>query len=63
MYLHREDIKLIQDILNEMPSVQSFRLESDNDSGIGSALTMIVQSEMFGKKVDVTFEINGVDKW
>lgn len=63
MYLHREDIKLIQDILNEMPSVQTFRLESDNSSGIGSNLFMIVQSEMFGKKVDVTFEISGVDKW
>ncbi len=41
MYLHKEDLKLISEIVAEFPEVETFKLESDNSSGIGSILKLV----------------------
>lgn len=63
MYLTREDIKLISEIMDEMPDAESFRLESDSSSGIGQTLTLIVEDKVLGRMCDIRIEIAGVEKW
>jgi len=63
MYLHPNDIKLISEIMAEYPDAQSFRLDSDSSSGIGTTLTLIVATKINGRPAEVTFEISGVENW
>lgn len=63
MYLHKEDLKLINEIVAEFPEVETFKLESDNSSGIGSVLKLIVTAKVMGRDADITFEISGVENW
>jgi len=63
MYLHRKDITLIGEIMDELPSARAYRLESETGSGIGTILKLIVSTELNGKPADVTFEISGVEGW
>ncbi len=63
MYLHKDDLKLISEIVAEFPEVDTFKLESDNSSGIGSVLKLIVTTKVMGRDADVTFEISGVENW
>ena len=63
MYLHRDDLKLISEIMAEFPEVETFRLDSDSSSGIGSTLKLIVTTKVMGRMADVTFEISGVENW
>ena len=63
MYLHREDLKLIGEIMEHFPGVDTFRLESENSSGIGSTLSLIVVTKVAGKDAEVKFEISGVENW
>jgi hypothetical protein len=63
MYLHKEDLKLINEIVSEFPEVDTFKLESDNSSGIGSVLKLIVTTKVMGRDADITFEISGVENW
>jgi len=63
MYLHKEDLKLINEIVAEFPEVEIFKLESDSSSGIGSVLKLIVTTKVMGRDADITFEISGVENW
>ena len=63
MYLHKDDLKLISEIVAEFPEVETFRLESDNSSGIGSILKLVVTTKVLGRDADITFEISGVENW
>ena len=63
MYLHKEDLKLISEIVAEFPEVETFKLESDNSSGIGSILKLVVTTKVLGRDADITFEISGVENW
>ena len=63
IYLHPRDVKLIGEIMAEFPDAQSFRLDSDNSSGIGSILKLTVSTKILGRPADVTFEISGVEEW
>lgn len=63
MYLHKNDLKLISEIVSEFPDVDTFKLESDSSSGIGSVLKLIVSTKIMDRDADVTFEISGVENW
>ena len=63
MYLHKDDLKLISEIVSEFPDVDNFKLESDTSSGIGSVLKLIVSTKVMGRDADITFEISGVENW
>ena len=63
MYLHPDDVKLISEIMAEYPDAQSFRLDSDSSSGIGTTLTLIVATKINRRPAEVSFEISGVENW
>jgi hypothetical protein len=63
MFLHRDDVKLISEIMDEFPDAVSFRLETESGSGIGYTLKLIVATKIKNKDAEVTFEIAGVENW
>jgi hypothetical protein len=63
MYLHPDDVKLIGEIMTEFPNAESFRLDSDSSSGIGTTLTLTVTTKINNRRAEVTFEISGVENW
>ena len=63
MYLHPDDVKLIGEIMAEFPDAESFRLDSDSSSGIGTTLTLTVLTKINNRRAEVAFEISGVENW
>jgi hypothetical protein len=63
MYLHRKDITLIGEIMDEFPDATAYRLENEEGGGIGNTLKLIVTTKVMGRSADVTFEIAGVEDW
>ena len=63
MYLHPDDVKLIGEIMAEFPNAESFRLDSDSSSGIGTTLTLTVLTKINNRRAEVAFEISGVENW
>jgi len=63
MFLHRNDIMQIQEILEKFPNVETFRLEQDRESGIGNITTMTFDQEINGHYGSFKIEISGIEKW
>ena len=63
MYLCREDVVKILEVMDRFPEATSFELLQDNRSGIGSVTELIVNTTVNG--LDGTFktEISGVENW
>ena len=63
MYLHREDLKRMLEVLEKFPEVEVVNVESDTSSGIGAHTTMKVETQIDG--VSGTFEvvISSVESW
>ena len=63
MYLHRDDITKIQEILDKFPEVDTFQVKNDTSSGIGAHTTIVIQTTVNG--VDGEFEtvISSVENW
>lgn len=63
MYLHRDDIKKINDLIDQFPDAEMFEVYSDNSSGIGPEVTLKVQTTVKG--IEGTFEItvSSVENW
>jgi len=47
----------------ESVGTESFVLEQNSSSGIGSILTLIYQTEIADYPATVTIEVSGVDNW
>lgn len=63
MILHRKDIEKIQGILEKFPNVETFEIECENSSGIGSYVTMSFSHEVNGLRGSFEVEIAGVEDW
>ena len=63
MYLHKEDLEKILEIVAEFPDVETFQVECDTSSGIGAVVTLTVTTKVNGRLADVTYEISGVENW
>jgi hypothetical protein len=63
MYLHKDDVKLISEIMAEFPDALSYRLDSEEGGGIGTILKLTVTTKVNSRLADVTFEISGVENW
>lgn len=63
MFLHRDDIKKMAELIQKFPDQEFFDVESDNSSGIGAHVTMKVQATVEG--IEGTFEmvISSVENW
>lgn len=63
MFLHRDDIQKMNELIKKFPDAEFFDIESDNSSGIGAHLTMKVQTKI--QNIEGTFEmtISSVENW
>jgi hypothetical protein len=63
MYLHKDDLKRMLEILEKFPEVEVVNVESDSSSGIGAHTTMKIETEI--DSVPGTFEvvISSVENW
>ena len=63
MYLHKEDLKKMLEILEKFPGVEVVDVKVDSSSGIGSHTTMHLVTQVNG--IDGTLEvvISSVESW
>jgi hypothetical protein len=63
MYLHKEDLKRMLEILEKFPEVEVVNVEVDSSSGIGAHTTMKIETKI--DDVPGTFEvvISSVENW
>ena len=63
MYITKKDAEKILDVMNKFPEDTVYRLKMDNSSGIGSTMTLTVETTVEGFAGKFTVEISGVENW
>ena len=63
MYITRQEVEKILAVMTEFDDAQSYRLEADNSSGIGSILTLTMKMEINNRLAEVRVDISGVENW
>jgi hypothetical protein len=63
MYLHKDDLIKMLEILEKFPDVESVEVRSDNSSGIGAVTTMCLTTTVNGVEGTLEVEISGVENW
>jgi hypothetical protein len=63
MYILVEEVEKILEIMKKFPDAESFRLEADSGSGIGSTTALVVHTQINGLDGEFTVEISGVENW
>ncbi len=63
MYITKQEVEKILAVMNEFPDVRSYRLESDNSSGIGSILTLEMEMKIKDRDALVKIDRSGVETW
>lgn len=63
MYITIEEVEKMLKVMRELPEARTFWLECDSSSGIGSILSLTVETQLNGIPGDFKVEISGVDKW
>jgi hypothetical protein len=63
MYITRKDIEKILEIIDKFPDATSYRLQNENQSGIGSIYNLIIDTNINNTDVEVKVEISGVEDW
>jgi hypothetical protein len=63
MYLHKEELKKMLEILEQFSEVEIVDVEVDSSSGIGSVTTMKFNTEVNGVNGTFEVEISGVENW
>lgn len=63
MYITKKDVEKILEVMNKFPNDTTYLLESDSSSGIGSTMTLTLQTTIEGLAGEFTVEISGVEDW
>ena len=63
MYLHKEDLKRMLEILEQFPDAEVVEVEQDSSSGIGFVTTMRLTAQINGVEGRFEVEISGVEHW
>lgn len=63
MYLHRNDLIKMLEILKKFPTVDVVEVTSDTGSGIGAHTTMKFNTEINGEQGSFEVGISGVESW
>lgn len=63
MYITKQDVEKILDVMNKFPSDTTYCLESDSSSGIGSTMTLTLKTTVEGLAGEFKVEIAGVEDW
>jgi hypothetical protein len=63
MYLCKDEVVKILEIMDKFPEATSFKLLQDNSSGIGSVTSLVVDTKVNGLDGEFKVEISGVENW
>ena len=63
MYIHRDDLKKMVEIMDKFPNIETFLIEQDNSSGIGSITYMTIRTTIEGEEGEFKIEVSGVQDW
>ena len=63
MYICKDEIVKILDVMDKFPEARSFKLNNDTSSGIGSMISLVVQTTVNGVDGEFTVEISNVGDW
>ena len=63
MYITQEEVKKILTVMEEFPDAKSYKLETDNSSGIGRILTITMNMDINSRNTHVKVDISGVENW
>ena len=63
MYLTRKDIEKILETMDKFPEARSFQLTEEGGNGIGTILSLTVDTVINGMSGEFTVEISGVEDW
>ena len=63
MYLCKNEVVKILEIMEKFPEATSFKLLQDNSSGIGSVTSLVVDTKVNGLDGEFKVEISGVENW
>lgn len=63
MYLHRDDLERILEILKKFPDVDVVEVQQDSSSGIGSHTTVKFETEVNGVIGSLEVVVSSVENW
>lgn len=63
MYILRENIAKIIELMDKFPHAHSYQLETENRSAIGANMYLIITDNFNGVYGDLKVEVSGVDNW
>lgn len=63
VWLSKEDIDIVQQVLEKFPDVDRFRLHEHSQSGIGSCVDMVFDTVINDVKCQMTVPIVNETKW
>ena len=63
MYLCKDEVVKILEIMDKFPEAISFKLLQDNSSGIGSVTSLVVDTKVNGLDGEFKVEISGIENW
>jgi len=63
MYITKDDVEKILAVMNKFPTENAYQLESKNQAGIGSIMTLTIQTTIEGIDGNFIVEISGVENW
>lgn len=63
MHLHRDDLIKVLETMRKFPDIETFVLEQDSSSGIGSITNLVIETDINGVSGKFRIEISGVERW
>jgi len=63
MHLSKEEVLKILEVMKKFPDADCFELTQDSGSGIGSATTLTVFTEINGCEGKFAIEISNIENW
>ena len=63
MYLCRDEVQKILEVMDKFPEAKSFELLQDGNTGIGSVTSLVVHTTINGLPGEFKTEISGVENW
>ena len=62
-YITKQEVEKILEVMNDFNDVSIFKLEADNSSGIGRTLSLIMETTINKRQVEVKVDISDVENW
>jgi len=63
MHLHRDDLIKVLENMRKFPDIETFVLEQDSSSGIGSITNLVIETNINGVSGQFRIEIAGSERW